>query len=128
MTPIRRGHIFFTQFGTVAEVSGAPSLEIARHRPAVVLSIDDINRVSDRTPFFAVVVPGTTGSSAFRPFRTNVLVQPEESGLREPTVFLAHQVRSVDTRRLDPTPAGKLSDTALARLEDAIRYSLGLGP
>ena len=107
MTPIRRGHIFYTDFGPVAGIAGAPSIEIARHRPAVVLSIDDVNRVSDRKPFFAVVVPGTTGASAFRPFRTNVLVSPEESGLRESTVFLTHQIRAVDVRRLDIRAVGK---------------------
>ena len=126
--PVRRGQIYFANFGPIAEIRpGESALEIALRRPVLVLSIDAINRLTDARPFLVTVVPGTTGTSAFRPFPTNVRIATADSGLREETVFLAHQIRAIDSRRLDARPAGRLSDAVLSRVETAVRYTMGLG-
>lgn len=135
MSPIRRGQVYYAELGPIVDLPvGAQSKEIAFRRPVVVVSADAINRVSDREPFYVLVVPGTTGprsmrTAAARPTHvllepTDILHKPSGSGLRDPGVFLAHQMRSVDSRRLDPDPVGWLTDAALTRVEAAIRYCL----
>jgi mRNA-degrading endonuclease toxin of MazEF toxin-antitoxin module len=125
VTPVRRGLVYFADLGPIVELApGVRSREIALHRPVVVLSIDAINRVSDRQAFQVLVVPGTTGASQFKTFPTTAIIQPGECGLSAPTAFLALQLRSIDSRRLGPQPVGRMSDTALTRVEDAVRYSL----
>lgn len=113
---IRRGEIYFA---TLDPVQGR---EQAGRRPVLVLSIDAINRL----PLVVTVVVGTRGERIPRDYPTNVRVTPEESGLPSETVFFGFQVRSLDPRRFPPTPAGQLSGEAMRRVEDAVRYCLGL--
>jgi mRNA interferase MazF len=128
MTPIRRGQVYYVDLGGIAPLgTGEGSIELAGRRPAVVLSIDALNRVSDRRAFYVLVVPGTTGAEMFKDYPTNVRVTPAESDLREETIFVAHQMRSVDSRRLGPHPEAVMAEKALVRIEDAVRYTLGLG-
>jgi len=42
------------------------------------------------------------------------------------TVFLGFQVRSLDPKRFTNPPAGRVTGEALHRIEDAVRYCLGL--
>jgi mRNA interferase MazF len=42
------------------------------------------------------------------------------------TVFLCFQLRSLDHRRFSASPAGHLKGDILQRVEDAVRYCLGL--
>jgi mRNA-degrading endonuclease toxin of MazEF toxin-antitoxin module len=122
MTRIRRGQVYFAELGPPGG-----TCEIAKRRPVVVVSVDAIDRLTDGDkPFVVLVVPGTTGSSATRDFPTNVRIPAGRSGLPEDTVFLAHQARAVDARRLDPDPAGGLSSDDMDRIEKALRYSMGL--
>jgi len=59
-------------------------------------------------------------------YPTNVRVAPEESGLPTETVFLCFQVRSLDPKRFPAAPAGRVSGAVLRRVEEAVRYCLGL--
>src|SRR5687767_6335978 len=120
MPGIKRGEICLADLGAITSIpSGERSIEIAKRRPVVVVSIDDLNRVSDRCPFYVLVVPGTTGATAFRERPTNVRLIPAETGLLEEGVFLAHQMRSLDARRLSPHPIGRLKGNAMERIESA---------
>ncbi len=113
---IGRGEIYFA---TLDPVQGR---EQAGRRPVLVLSIDVINRL----PLVVTVVVGTRGERVPRDYPTNVRVTPDESGLPSETVFLGFQVGSLDPRRFPPEPAGRLSGETLSRVEDAVRYCLGL--
>jgi mRNA-degrading endonuclease toxin of MazEF toxin-antitoxin module len=125
MSRIFRGEIYLADLGPIVSLpSGQPSIEIAKRRPVIVVSVDALNRVSENRPFYVVVVPGTTGTSSFRDRRTNVRLLPAETGLRDEGVFLAHQIRSVDVRRLSQTPIGRVRGKAFDRVEAAIRYVL----
>ena len=130
MSAITRGEIYLADFGAIATLpSGDASIEIAKRRPFIVVSIDALNRVSERKPFYVLVVPGTTGVSSFRAFPSNVRLLPKESGLRDEGVFLAHQLKSVDVRRLSLKPIGRVTGSAMDRVDSAVRYVLGLrGP
>jgi mRNA interferase MazF len=114
--PIKRGEIYFVDLNPVK------GREQAGHRPVLVLSVDSINKL----PLVITVVVGTKGENIARDYRTNVRVSSQESGLPIETVFLCFQVRSLDAKRFPVQPAGKLSDEALTKVENAVRYSLGL--
>ncbi len=112
----QRGDIYFVDLDPTAgrEQSGV--------RPVVVLSVDAINRL----PLVVTVVAGTRGTRVDRDYTTNVRVAPEDSGLPYETVFLGFQIRSIDPIRMAGPPAGRLADTAMARLEQVVRRCLGL--
>ena len=114
--PIQRGEIYFVNLNPVA------GREQAGHRPVLVLSRDAINRL----PLVVTVVVGTKGANISRDYPTNVRVSTEERGLPMETVFLCFQLRSLDPKRFPPNPAGKLSEDAMERMENAVRYSLEL--
>jgi mRNA interferase MazF len=113
---IGRGEIYFVNLNPVQ------GREQAGNRPVLVLSIDSINKL----PLVITVVVGTKGENITRDYPTNVRVSTAESGLSMETVFLCFQVRSLDPKRFPNNPAGKLSDEAMKRVEEAVRYSLGL--
>ena len=114
--PVQRGEVYFVDLNPVQ------GREQAGHRPVVVLSVDSINNL----PLVVTVVVGTKGENVSRDYPTNVRVSPAESSLPIETVFLCFQVRSLDPKRFPTNPAGKVSDAALTRIEDAVRYCLGL--
>jgi mRNA interferase MazF len=113
---IQRGEIYFVNLNPVQ------GREQAGQRPVLVLSIDDINRL----PLVMTVVVGTKGANVPRDYPTNVRVAAADSGLPMETVFLCFQLRSLDARRFPPVPAGKVTGHILERIEDAVRYCLGL--
>lgn len=114
--PIERGEIYFVNLNPVQ------GREQAGQRPVLVLSIDAINRL----PLVVTVVVGTKGANLSRDYPTNVRVSASESGLPMETVFLCFQVRSLDSTRFQNKPAGKVAGATLSRVEDAVRYCLGL--
>lgn len=113
---IERGEIYFV---TLSPTVGR---EQAGTRPALVVSIDTINVL----PLVITVVVGTKGQNITRDYPTNVRIASHESGLPMETVFLCFQLRSLDPNRFPGPPAGRLSDPAMARVEAALRYCLGL--
>jgi mRNA interferase MazF len=113
---IQRGEIYFVNLNPVQ------GREQAGNRPVLVLSIDSINKL----PLVITVVVGTKGEHISRNYPTNVRVSTAESGLLMETVFLCFQVRSLDPKRFPANPAGKLSDQTMKRVEEGVRYSLGL--
>ena len=113
---IGRGEIYFVNLNPVQ------GREQSGNRPALVLSIDSINKL----PLVITVVVDTKGENISRDYPTNVRVSAAESGLSMETVFLCFQVRSLDPKRFPKNPSSKLSDEAMKRVEEAVRYSLGL--
>lgn len=113
---IQRGEIYFVSLNPVR------GREQAGNRPMLVLSIDSINQL----PLVVTVVVGTSGEHISRDYPTNVRLSPEETGLSVETIFLCFQLRSLDPKRFSSPPVGKVSGTVLKRVEDAVRYCLGL--
>jgi mRNA interferase MazF len=116
MMAIQRGEIYFVN------LNPSQGREQAGSRPVLVLSIDAINRL----PLVVTVIVGTKGENVPRDYPTNVRIAATDSGLPLETVFLGFQIRSLDASRFPPTPAGKLSDSVLNRVEQTVRYCLGL--
>lgn len=116
MTSVRRGQIYFVNLNSVRgrEQSGT--------RPVLVISADTINQL----PLVVTVVVGTKGENIARDYSTNVRVSATDSGLPMETVFLGFQIRSLDSSRFPPTPAGSVTGAMLQQIEDAVRYCLDL--
>jgi mRNA interferase MazF len=114
--PLKRGEIYFVNLNPVR------GREQTGHRPVLVLSIDAINKL----PLVVTVVVGTKGENISRDYPTNVRVSAADSGLPMETVFLCFQIRSLDAKRFPNSPAGKLTGSGLNRVENAVRYCLGL--
>jgi len=115
--PVERGAVYYVRL--------APTVgrEIDdKQRPVAVLSINDLNM----KPLVVTVVPGTSTAMP-HPYRNAVAVQPTPgNGLRNVTSFLCHQIRAIDHSRFPLRPAGQLSADDLARIEEAVRFALGL--
>lgn len=113
---IERGDIYLVDLNPVQ------GREQAGRRPVLVLSVNAINRL----PLVVTGVIGTKGENVARDYPTNVRIPAVESGLPMETVFLCFQLRSLDPARFTGAPAGKVSGATLERIENAVRYCLGL--
>ena len=108
---MQRGDIYFVNLNPVQ------GREQAGHRPVLVLSIDTINRL----PLVVTVVVGTKGDNITRDYPTNVRLAPADSGLPLETVSLCFQLRSLDPARFSASPSGRLSNSYLGKVDDAVR-------
>jgi mRNA interferase MazF len=108
--------------GEVYRVSFDPTVgaEITKTRPALVVQNDVGNRHSPIT-----IVAAITSRFDDRLYPTEVALIPPEGGLREPSVVLLNQIRSVDKRRLT-AKLGRLSKESMERVDRALLVSLGL--
>jgi mRNA interferase MazF len=113
---IQRGEIYFVDLNPVQ------GREQAGQRPVLVVSSDSINSL----PLVVTVVVGTKSENVKRDYPTNVRVGAYESGLRLETVFMCFQLRSLDPSRFSSSPAGRVSEKVMQKVEDAIRYCLDL--
>ena len=113
---VRRGEIYFVDLGSPR------GREQAYRRPVLVLSIDKLNRL----PLVTVVVPGTSGSNVKGEYPSDVRTSAAASGLPEETVFRCLQITAVDSTKFPSRPVGALSGADLARVEDAVKFALGL--
>ena len=113
---VQRGEIYF------ANLDPTQGHEQAGTRPVLVLSIDAINS----RPLTVTVVVGTKGANVSKDYSTNVRVPAAASGLPLETVFLGFQVRSLDGSRFPVRAAGRLPSEWMLRVENAVRYCLGL--
>ena len=94
--------------------------EQAGTRPVLILQADPLNAFL-RT---AVVVPFTTNVNWAR-FPFCVLVPASEGGLTSDSAALCHQTRVIDNARL-VRRMGQVSDETFAKVEQALRLTLGL--
>jgi mRNA interferase MazF len=113
---VHRGEIY------LVNLNPAQGREQSGRRPVLVLSVDAVNRL----PLVVTVIVGTKGENVARDYPMNVRVSPVESGLPMETVFLCFQIRSLDPSRLGAPAIGHLSDSALEKVQNAVRHCLGL--
>jgi mRNA interferase MazF len=112
----RRGEIYLVGFDpTVGH-------EIQKTRPAVVIQNDVSNRYSPIT-----IVAALSSQFSDPPFPREVPIEPADGGLAKRSAVIVNQIRSVDRLRLRKR-LGKLSDRSMARVDQAIKISLGLIP
>lgn len=115
MTYPRRGAVYLVNLDPTI---GA---EIKKTRPAVIIQNDVGNQYSPTT----TIAPITSGLQAEYP--VEVEVRPPEGGLKNDSLVLLNQIRTVDRRRL-VRELGKLKPETMKRVDHAISISMGLIP
>lgn len=112
---IRRGDIFTVDFEPVR------GSEQGKARPALVIQNDIGNQYSPTI----IVAAITTGN--YPQFNVNVLLKASEGGLKNDSLVLLNQIRTVDRSRLGRY-WGRISTQTMAQVDEAIKISLGLVP
>jgi mRNA interferase MazF len=110
----RRGEVYWVQLDPTV------GTEIAKTRPAVVISNDVGNQYSER-----VIVAPTTSRHTERVYPFEVHVPAGEGGLPQESKVLLDQIRSVDKRRLGRR-LGTLPPDRVREVDEAIRISLAV--
>jgi mRNA interferase MazF len=112
----RRGAIYYVDLDPIV------GSEQGGRRPALVIQNDIGNEFSP-----VVIVAAVTSHLAVRARPTDVAIEPGSSGLRTHSRILLNQIRTIDKRRLGRF-VGELLPEDMARVDEAIRVSLGLVP
>lgn len=110
----KRGEIYLVEFDP------ARGHEIQKTRPALIIQNDIGNRYSPIT-----IVAAITSKFNTPPHPTDVIVEQIHSGLSLRSAVAVNQIRSVDRRRL-VRRLGRLDDTAMSQVDQALRISLDL--
>ena len=112
----------FPKRGEVYRVSLDPTIgtEIAKTRPALIISNDIGNQFSER-----VVVAPITSQNTEKIYPFEVLISAGEGGLTQASKVLLDQIRSIDKQRLKKQ-LGTLSSERMAAVDQALRLSLAL--
>lgn len=98
--------------------------EANKRRPAVIVSNDAANGTAARIGRGVLtVVPVTSSVERVYPFQ--VLLPAGTAGLRQDSKAQAEQVRSIDAGRIGEQ-LGRLPDSLMAALDDALRLHLAL--
>jgi len=111
---IRRGDVFYVN------LDPTKGSEQAGTRPVLIIQNDIGNEYAPTV----IIAPLTTKSFAKR-YPTNVNVSRETAGLKEDSIVLLSQIRTIDKGRLD-RKLGHLPDSLLRQVDEAIKVSLGL--
>jgi mRNA interferase MazF len=114
ITPPVRGEIYLVNFDPT---TGA---EIKKTRPALILQNDVANRHSPIT-----IVAAITSKFDDNLYPTEVEIPAGEGGLKQESVVLLNQIRSIDCRRL-AKKLGNIENSTLKKVDWAIKISLGL--
>lgn len=110
----KRGEVYLVNFD--------PSLgsEIKKTRPALVIQNDIANEHSPIT-----IVAAITSKFDDKLYPTEVEISAGEAGLKQDSVVLLNQIRSIDCRRLSKK-LGKVKDSTLKKVDLSVKISLGL--
>jgi len=114
--------ITFPGRGEVYLVNFDPTLgsEIKKTRPALIIQNDIANEHSPIT-----IVAAITSKFDDTLYPTEVLISAGTGGLKQDSVVLLNQIRSIDRQRLTKK-LGKITDSTLKKVDSAIKISLGL--
>ena len=94
--------------------------EIKKTRPALVIQNDIANEHSPIT-----IVAAITSKFDSKLYPTEVLIDAGVGGLKEDSVVLLNQVRSIDRQRL-VKKLGKIETDTMRKIDFSIKVSLGL--
>ena len=114
--------IIFPVRGEVYLVNFDPTIgsEIKKTRPALIIQNDIANEHSPIT-----IVAAITSKFDDNLYPTEVEISAGEAGLKQDSVVLLNQIRSIDGQRL-VKKLGKIDDSTLRKVDSSIKISLGL--
>ena len=113
---IRRGELW------TVDLRPTIGWEIAKKRPALIISSDQINSESP----LVIIIPVSSKIPQITGFE-KILLGKKESNLEKDSVILVNQIRTVDKTRLGKK-IGHISEGKLEEVEDALKLVLGLLP
>ena len=113
LTP-KRGEVYLVNFD--------PTLgsEIKKTRPALILQNDVANEHSPIT-----IIAAITSKFDETLYPTEVEISAGEGGLKQNSMVLLNQIRSIDRQRLSKK-LGKVENPTLKKIDLAVKISLGL--
>ena len=111
---IKRGDVFYV------DLNPAKGSEQAGRRPVLVIQ----NDIGNEHAPTVIVAPFTTKKLS-KEYPTNVHVAKSAAGLKENSIVLLSQIRTIDKARLERKVIN-LPAAIMQKVDDAIRVSLGL--
>ncbi len=114
MKTVIRGEIYLVEFDP------AVGSEIKKTRPAIIIQNDVANRFSPIT-----IVAAITSKFDEKLYPTEVLIHAGEAGLKQDSVVVLDQIRTIDKTRI-VKKIGKVSAFTLKRTDAALKISVGL--
>jgi mRNA interferase MazF len=109
---MKRGEIYY------ANLSPTVGSEIDKRRPVLVVSNDANNRAANTV----TILPITSNVTRVYPF--DVLLNPEDSGLSQPSKVQAQQVRTISKQRITSDAVGSLSEEIMQLVNAALKLHL----
>lgn len=116
MAEYRRGDIWLAHLDPVI------GSEQGKTRPVLIIQNDIANEYSP-----VVIVAALTTAVGPKEYPTEVRVRAPEGGLKQDSVILLNQIRTIDKQRLI-TFWRRLSPETMKKVDEAIKISLGLVP
>jgi Growth inhibitor len=111
---IKRGDIFYV------DLNPTKGSEQAGRRPVLVIQ----NNIGNEMAPTIVVAPLTTKKFS-KEYPTNVQLKKGVANLKEDSVVLLSQIRTIDKKRLE-RKIGSLTTDVMMKVDEAIKVSLGL--
>ena len=115
MVNVRRGDIFY------ADLSPVVGSEQGGIRPVLIVQNDVGNRFSP-----TVIAAANTSQKDKARLPTHIQLNSLGSGLARDSIVLLEQIRTIDKRRRNEH-MGRLDDTSMTRVDEALQISFGLG-
>ncbi len=112
---VRRGDIYY------ADLSPVVGSEQGGIRPVLIVQNDVGNRFSP-----TVIAAAITSQKDKARLPTHIQLNSAGSGLAKDSIVLLEQIRTIDKRRLKEH-MGRLDDQSMARINQALEISFGLG-
>lgn len=111
---VKRGDIFYV------DLNPTKGSEQAGRRPVLVIQNDIGNEMSP-----TVIIAPLTKKNFSKEYPTNVHIKKGISSIREDSIVLLSQIRTIDKNRLE-RKVGSISGELLRKVDEAIKISLGL--
>lgn len=111
---VKRGDIFYVN------LNPSKGSEQAGRRPVLIIQNDVGNEYAP-----TVIVAPLTTKNLSREYPTNVHLKKSTAGLKEDSIALLSQIRTIDKTRLEKK-VGSLPSGAMGNVDEAIKISLGL--
>jgi|SRR3989344_5935096 len=111
---IYRGEIW------VVDLHAGVGWEVAKKRPALVISNNQINRIS---PLVVIIPISSRIPEILGPER--ILISKKQTGLVKDSVMMINQIRTIDKKRL-VSKTGKISEERLLEVEESLKLVLGM--
>ena len=112
--PVKRGDIFYV------DLSPVKGSEQAGRRPVIVIQNNIGNEYAP-----TVIIALLTTRRLSKEYPTNVFIKKGAAGLKEDSIVLLSQIRTIDKARLE-RKLGSLSFDLIRQVNEAIKISLGL--